>query len=245
MRDTLKKQHGFTLVEVTIILLVLVILSTIMLPQLGNYNRLARFVKAREDLGAICSQLKKMIDETMMMPHTDPQGAGGNRVGLMVGPGRIPQAGFRTFGTNVNTGGAHWALTDNTLFNQNTNGGTAVQFQVGTFAEHLQYNDPGVSQYPMDKGPFFGWRGPYFDAITADPWGQRYAVNTFGLHVLPTEANGGIYTTAVVCYSAGPDGGIDTVIDQPADGILDSDGQVGWQFGKDDQGVILSAGGPF
>ena len=37
-----KAQGGFTLVEVSIILFVLVILSSILLVNLGNYNRLAR-----------------------------------------------------------------------------------------------------------------------------------------------------------------------------------------------------------
>jgi hypothetical protein len=44
----IQNQRGFTLAAVTIILLVLVILSTIMLPQLGNFNRLARFVVVKE-----------------------------------------------------------------------------------------------------------------------------------------------------------------------------------------------------
>jgi len=66
MRLNKNSQKGFTLVEVTIILLVLVILATIMLPQLGNFNRLARFVKVREDVGAICSVMKKMLDEVML-----------------------------------------------------------------------------------------------------------------------------------------------------------------------------------
>ncbi|HJO03815.1 MAG TPA: type II secretion system protein [Acidobacteriota bacterium] len=56
-------ERGFTLVEVTVILLVLVILSTIMLPQIGGYNRLARFVRVKEDLGAICSVIKAMLDD--------------------------------------------------------------------------------------------------------------------------------------------------------------------------------------
>ena len=63
MYKVAQEERGFTLVEVTIILLVLVILSAIMLPQMGNFNRLARFVKVKEDLGAICSVLKVMLDD--------------------------------------------------------------------------------------------------------------------------------------------------------------------------------------
>ena len=58
-----RNAKGFTLVEVTIILLVLTILASIMLPQLGNFNRLARFVKTDEDVQVLCTALKKMLDE--------------------------------------------------------------------------------------------------------------------------------------------------------------------------------------
>ena len=70
------RQDGFTLVEVTIILLVLVILSTIMLPQLGNFNRLARFVKVKEDLGALCATMKKFLDEVMVRGPFEQPGGG-------------------------------------------------------------------------------------------------------------------------------------------------------------------------
>ena len=56
-------QRGFTLVEVTIILLVLVILSTIMLPQLVNFNRLSRLVTVRQDTATLCSRVHKMLDQ--------------------------------------------------------------------------------------------------------------------------------------------------------------------------------------
>lgn len=52
-----------------------------------------------------------------------------------------------------------------------------------------------------------------------------------------------IFTSAVVCYSAGPDGGVDTAFNQPMNDN-DGDGVYGWVTGDDDQAVILSAGGP-
>ena len=88
-----RRERGFTLVEVTIILLVLVILSGIMLPQLGNFNRLARYVKVKEDLGAICASLKKFIDEVMVVPFGQPGGGIAtptDPIGLLVGPGTPP-----------------------------------------------------------------------------------------------------------------------------------------------------------
>ena len=55
--------RGFTLIEVTIVLMVLAILTTVLVPSIGNFNRLARDVRLREDLGVICSSLKMMIDD--------------------------------------------------------------------------------------------------------------------------------------------------------------------------------------
>ena len=53
-----RNERGFTLVEVTVILLVLVILSAILLPQLGGFNRMARYAKVREDVGVICAAME-------------------------------------------------------------------------------------------------------------------------------------------------------------------------------------------
>ena len=83
------------MVEVTIILLVLVIISMIMLPQLGNFNRLARKVKVMEDLGALCATLKKFLDEVAVNAFWEnPGGANaapsGVRIGLLHGPGQPP-----------------------------------------------------------------------------------------------------------------------------------------------------------
>ncbi len=52
---------------------------------------------------------------------------------------------------------------------------------------------------------------------------------------------GEIYSSAVVCYSSGPDLGVDTAFNQPQDG----DDAAGWATGGDDLAVILSALGPF
>jgi hypothetical protein len=260
-----RNQSGFTLVEVTIILLVLVILSSIMLPQLGNYNRLARYVKAREDVGALCASLKKMLDE-VMLNHValDPKHNGGwslKPVGLLVGPGSIPEKGSASRGTGETLPNGHWLLESGDRFTQRYDiGNKSEQFYVDDLENHLQQNNPGAGYFssrdtnpyknPLDNperwaaGAFFGWRGPYFDELTADPWGNRYAINTFALYKHPESAgNDEIYTSAVVCYSAGPDSGVDTGFDQPMNDA-DKDGFYGWRFGDDDIGAILSAGGP-
>ena len=271
MALNLRKQSGFTLVEVTIILLVLTILSTIMLPQLGNFNRLARFVKVKEDLGALCSSIDKLLKETMLSGFwTNPRYMGG-RISLLVGPGKRPAEGAPTHGdTFKGPGGAvngtcNWRDQVGTECHVATDRWkTKVHFVVDTLENHLQQNNPGGDDrdnYPnaiddplqhagpgrgqQGAGSFFGWREPYFDWLTADPWGQSYLVNTFAL-LGPKRSKhpNDVFTSAVVCYSAGIDGAVDTHFNQPINDD-DMDGFFGWQFGDDDIGAILSGGGPF
>ena len=249
----LRDRRGFTLIEVTIILLVLVTLSTIMLPQMGGFNRLARFAKVREDLGALCSVMDKMLNEVMLGAfYGDPRGRR-TPIGLLVGAGGTPVKGSAS--------DSKWRLPVGSEFTVPTDhGGAARSFIVDSFDNHPRQNQPlggdgqRTSNYknPLDDpdphggaGSFFGWRGPYLAGISSDPWGNRYMANVFALWKKP-----GVYdrrdhfTSAIVCYSAGPDGAVDTTFNQPMND-RDGDGLNGWSFGDDDLGAILSAGGPF
>jgi type II secretory pathway pseudopilin PulG len=240
---------GFTLVEVSIILLVLVILSGIMLPQLGNFNRLARYVKVKEDLGAICASMKKMLDEVMLGGFYGEPRWRVEPIGLLIGPGAEPM-------TNGD-GTANWNKSAFGQFTETTDDGTTdVDFTVDTFLNHMQQNKPLGSGNPINRyknslddpeaaGAFFGWRGPYFDEFTSDPWGTRYAANVFALHRDgDAPDHGGIFTSAVVCLSAGMDGTVRTTFNQPMND-LDGDGFNGWKTSDDDIAVVLSSGGPF
>lgn len=257
-------ERGFTLVEVTIILLVLVIISMIMLPQLGNFNRLARKVKVAEDLGAICATMKKFLDEVLLPgPYGTPGGACTSTdaavctaaaaaapllpVGLLAGTGTPATDTLNPVAPGTGT----WALATTATFVETPDmllgGGAAVSttFQVDSMDEHLQYNRTATAnlvaanRYRNQKddptvGAFLGWRGPYFDMVTPDPWGGRYLVNTFGLH---RDSAGNAFSTAVICYSAGPNINAETLFNQPH--------PVAFAAGGDDIAVVLSAFGPF
>ena len=78
----------------------------------------------------------------------------------------------------------------------------------------------------------FAWRGPYLsDTVDPDPWGNRYMVNAFSLYH-PQGDNSDGFSSAVVCYSAGPDEEIDTGFNQPG----------GWFTGDDDHAALVTAG---
>jgi hypothetical protein len=108
---------------------------------------------------------------------------------------------------------------------------TDVYFKVDRFENHLQQNNPleegnGDPSFryknPIDNpqrwaaGAFFSWCGPYFDEFTTDAWGNRYSANVFALHREKDADEGrGLFTSAVVCLSAGPDGAVDATFNQP------------------------------
>jgi type II secretory pathway pseudopilin PulG len=258
-RNRIRSERGFTLVEVTIILLVLVILSMIMLPQLGNFNRLARKVKVYEDVGAICANFKKFLDEVMSNPFIEPGGgviAPQLPVGLLVGPGTPPDA-TPIMGTTPRTTGAFpevWdstAPTDPAFTVQTDSLASSIPFAADLLVHHLQFNNPfGTSVVFTDRyknvielpsvGAFLGWRGPYFNEITSDPWGGRYSINTFGLHGGTTGASDDIYSTAVVCISFGPNRQAETLANQPI-----NISPFGFALGGDDIAAVLSGVGPF
>lgn len=267
-----RNQRGFTLVEVTIILLVLVILSTIMLPQLGNFNRLARFVVVKEDVGAICASLKKFLDEVMLPgPYAHPGGSDlgnvgngahppANPVGLLVGPGSIPDVSGLPSPAH-NTAGTYPQIWESVAAKAVTafsvtpdDGGAPVAFEAAELVFHLQVNSPwtannlhGRYKNTLDDpfvGPFFGWRGPYFDNLNPDPWGTRYSINTFGLHSGSGGGADNVYMTAVICISFGPNKSADTEANMP--GALSSNQPApSYAIGGDDIAAILSAAGPF
>ena len=110
------------------------------------------------------------------------------------------------------------------------------------------YGGYGYGQAIYGRDPF-RWRGPYIaDAVTADPWGNRYMANVFSLHVPVYDPRlgygngynryGGIgyvpgFHSAAVCYSAGANGSIETHFRQ----------QYGWITGGDDRTVVLAGVG--
>ncbi len=143
-------QGGFTLVEVSIILFVLAILSSILLVNVGNYNRLARFARVKEDVGALCAALAQYVldtGETAFYEWGGRDGGGQHSdtpdrmapVGLLIGDGDIPE--LNRYG--VGQGGRLWQGQYLDSFQVRKDiGGRPVTFRVDTFANHLIQNTP-------------------------------------------------------------------------------------------------------
>jgi type II secretory pathway pseudopilin PulG len=217
IRERMKHLAGWSLIELTIILVVLSILSAILAPVISRYVRNAKVVRAREDVQALGSAIMMFIEDTANSyfmqdgspctaqgaSRTDgvnteggaPNQAAWNRVDMLVGDGDVPELGPN--------GSYEWTQ--------------AVNFSTVDFFEyHLCTNNPGNNSAhayrtptDLDKGagaydddPMFArrssggfnsefaWRGPYITApIDPDPWGNRYASNVKFLDPLSDSSN--------------------------------------------------------
>jgi type II secretory pathway pseudopilin PulG len=257
-----RNESGFTLVEVTVILMVLVILSAILLVQIGGFNRMARFAKVKEDVGAICTAIAAYITDTgenNFWNHgwRDPDSPDRSwPVGLLVGDGDIPDG-------NATTGdsGDRWRATVGSYITVESDFRfESLRFTVDTLANHLIHNTPqdepnqgyrtpanmidgdnssripGGLRFDPPSGQgfnsMFAWRGPYI-SDRVDP--DPWG-NRYMANVFglyhPQGDASDGFATAVVCYSAGPDEEIDTAFNQPG----------GWQTGDDDYAAIVTAG---
>jgi len=106
------KQGGWSLIELTIILIVLSILSAILIPVVDRYVRNAKVIRAREDVSALGSAVWMFIEDTANSYYLkdgspDPKkgasrklGGGSapdqwdyNAVDVLVGDGDIPEVG--------------------------------------------------------------------------------------------------------------------------------------------------------
>ena len=166
-RRATRRMSGWSLIELTIILVVLAILCAILAPVIGRFIRNARIIRCREDVQAIGCAIWMMIEDTGI-GYLRYNGRQRNdcHIILAVGDGHIPVLG--------SGGDSRWTAP--------------VDLERKDFLEyHLVLNQPGANtnrRYytPLDLGfnSEFGWRGPY---ITAP------LIPTLGATATPSTAN--------------------------------------------------------
>jgi prepilin-type N-terminal cleavage/methylation domain-containing protein len=187
------RSRGFTLIELTVVLAVIVTLALVLTPSIANFISDSRMTRARNDCQTIGAAIVQFYRENGFFPQfsVSPQSgrspAARTRFQLLVSRGNPPLEDVPTL----------WS--------------TAL---AGQLAEQLLMNAPG---YPLRTPTSqFGWNGPYLSSeLSSDPWGNRYVVN-IGL----IDASAGAQTAtgqikaAVWVLSAGPNGTIETPFTQ-------------------------------
>ena len=190
---TARKERGFTLIELTVVLAVIVTLALVLTPSIINFITDSRVARARSDTQTMSAAVIQFYRDNGFFPQWSTAGATGgpglaaNLVDLLVGPGNTPSVAA----ANTWTTGTTDALAD-----------------------QLVANAPGYTAKTATAQ--FGWNGPYLTStIGPDPWNNRYAVN-IGLidTTAGTQTAAGATKSAVWMITAGPNGQIETAYSQ-------------------------------
>jgi prepilin-type N-terminal cleavage/methylation domain-containing protein len=184
---------GFTLIELTVVLAVIVTLALILTPSITNFISDARVARTRTDTQTVASSIVQFYKDNGFFPQwshavAGGPGSAGDRVDLLISAGNTPLVAAANTWTTGTT---------------------------GALVGQLMSNTPG---YTLKNATApFGWNGPYLSStIGADAWNNRYAVNV-GLidPTAGTQTAGGATKSAVWVISAGPNGHLETAYSQP------------------------------
>jgi prepilin-type N-terminal cleavage/methylation domain-containing protein len=188
-----KNTKGFTLIELTVVLAVIVTLALVLTPSIINFITDSRVARARNDTQTISAAIIQFYRDNAFFPQWSLASAGGpgtaaNKVDLLVSSGNVPTIAAPSTWTTGTTD-----LLDDQLLS-NAPGYTA---RTGTNA--------------------FGWNGPYLSSgIGADSWNNRYMVNIGLIDATQgTQTGAGAIKGAVWVISAGANGQIETTHTQP------------------------------
>ena len=216
-------ERGMSLVDATIIVMVLAVLTSVLAPSLGDYVNDARQVKATGDVEALSLSVARLLRDTGLPFPVRAAGAApaltsANRVDLMVSDGAAPTV---TAGTGVPASAANYIISAAVEWNDDP----ATNTEVELATDHLVTNANAYATVssPAASGPrpALGWRGGYLANSTGpDPWGVRYACTTVWLNPgsdVTVPASKGTNHDAY-CLSAGADGNVDTDIESSANG---------------------------
>lgn len=214
MRGSRNHERGLSLVEVSIMLLVLMLLTGVLAPSINDFVNDAKWVKAKEDCEAIGITVARLVRD--IGPCLKFNGAAActkaNRVDLLysdgpdVTPSMLDGYASAPFSSSNAAGALNWDAD-----------GTRGDSMVAQFAQNI----PGYASPDGSAGGLLfslGWRGAYLSpSIGPDPWGRRYLVNTVFLAVASDASSGfgegqrsGGWSRDVICLSAGPNGVYET-----------------------------------
>ena len=177
-------ERGLSLVEVTIMLLVLMLLTSVLAPSMADFINDAKWVKVKEDCEAIgLSVMRLTRDVGPCIKFRGTEGCSrNNRVDLMHSDGTqpdsssVPWTAPAVSSPNLYSGTLNWdtAWRSDSLENQLVTNGSTVPYKTPT--------ENGASQAGLQFG--LGWRGAYLSSpIGGDPWGHAYMVNSAFLAV--------------------------------------------------------------
>lgn len=211
-----------SLIEATIILMILFLLTAVLSPSIGDYIEDSRHTKGKEDVEAIGISINRLQRDIGSCLRIDFATACTevNRVDILKSSG--PNVAAADLGTSA-TDFADVDITPNPINWADDDGVNVGDTMVSQFVLNTpNYNTPAESSptgYTL-AGPQagLGWRGAYMTApIGTDPWGKVYVVNASFLSIASDSTDGtaegdrrGGWSRDVIVLSAGPNNLYDT-----------------------------------
>jgi type II secretory pathway pseudopilin PulG len=210
-------QKGLSLVEVAIMLLVLMLLTSVLAPSVFDFVHDAQWVKVKEDceaIGIALSRLYRDVGPCLRVNALSPCTLA-SRVDVLISSGATPELGPTAVNfVNANMATANWTTAAIGNYDSMEN-----QFILNTPAYSTPYQNYFSSSGGHPVGPLFGlgWRGAYLSPpIGPDPWGSAYFVNA-GFFATATDITGPSEGSSawwwerdVICVTPGPDKRLDT-----------------------------------
>lgn len=180
----LKKQKGFTLIEVIVILAVIAVLAALLTPMITSYIRDAKLRRAESDTKMIAAAVQACVKDLGDWPIWKD--------------GRNRKATDAVFDALYTSDGDTPA----------TGSGVSIPStsRMDTIKNQLVDNKPsGSSSKAYPTTGTRKWMGPYLEKVSADPWGNKYYVDVKGLQ--PANVSGMMPSFVV---SAGPNKKLET-----------------------------------
>jgi len=172
-------ERGLSLVEVTIMLLVLMLLTGVLAPSIFDFVNDAKWVKVKEDCEAIGLSVARLTRDVgpCLKFRGSESCTKNNRVDLLHSDGPVVdgqslgQYAGAVRNSNLKAGQLNWDY-DRT---------DSMENQFVTNGSESPYGTPVMLGTSSSVGPQtgLGWRGAYLSPpISADPWGHMYLVNS-------------------------------------------------------------------
>jgi len=225
MRNRGASQAGLSLIEATIILMVLSVLTAVIGPSAGAYLEEGRNTKGKADVEAIAVAIDQQLRDTglpcLSFNGTSCANATTGRVELLMSGTSVSANEPTVIGSmDVDVGATGLASAQSLNWVNGTN--AVASNRRDLMDNQFVTNTPAYAAvgFTSGGGPRhgLGWRGPYLAGpIDLDPWGYAYQASTVFLTTASDATDGtgsgqrrGGWTQDVIVISAGSNGTIQT-----------------------------------
>lgn len=218
IRNATRGQRGMSLVEATIILLVLMLLTGVIAPSITEFVNDAKRVKVKEDceaLGLVTAYWKAAVN---CLQFSAASAAGGcslaNRIDILysddgpnIGSDDLDDEAETPYDTPSGNGDA---VADSINWDEHLTAGAPFS---DVFTENSPEYGAPVFSSPRTVKPWPPTPPQIQSPVMSDPWGHKYLVNSLFLSVANNASVGttegdrsGAWLRKVFCLSAGPNG---------------------------------------